>query len=87
MARQEYRIPFWIWCSNEYISSHAQIYNEILKYKNRPFMTDDISHLLLYLAGIKTRFYTEKRNVLSMGYNCNRIRLIEGRVNYDELVK
>ena len=87
MARQEYCIPFWIWCSNEYISSHAQIYNEILKYKNRPFMTDDISHLLLYLAGIKTRFYTEKRNVLSMGYNCNRIRLIEGRVNYDELVK
>lgn len=86
MARQEYRIPFWIWCSKKYILAHSQIYNSILKYKNRPFMTDDISHMLLFLAGIETSYYNDKRNILSEKFDVNRTRLIEGKVDYDRLV-
>lgn len=86
MARQEYRIPFWIWCSNIYISTHPQIYNSIIKNKNRPFMTDDISHMLLFLAGIETPYYNDKRNILSDDFDVNRTRLLEGKVDYDMLV-
>lgn len=86
MARQEYRIPFWIWCSKKYISAHPQIYNSIIKYKNRPFMTDDISHMLLFLAGIVTPYYNDKRNVLSDKFDIYRTRLLEGKVDYDRLV-
>lgn len=86
MARQEYRIPFWIWCSKKYILAHPQIYNSILKNKNRPFMTDDISHMLLFLAGIETSYYNDKRNILSEKFDVNRPRLIEGKVDYDRLV-
>lgn len=86
MARQEYRIPFWIWCSNKYILNHPHVYNSILKSRNRPFMTDDISHMLLFLAGIKTSYYDDKRNVLSDKFDVNRPRFIEGKVDYDRLV-
>lgn len=86
MARQEYRIPFWIWCSKMYISNHPQIYNSILKNKNRSFMTDDISHMLLFLAGIETSYYNDKRNILSDKFDVNRSRLLEGKVDYDRLV-
>ena len=86
MARQEYRIPFWIWCSKMYISNHPQIYNSILKNKNRSFMTDDISHMLLFLAGIETSYYNDKRNILSDKFDVNRTRLLEGKVDYDRLV-
>lgn len=87
MARQEYCIPFWIWCSRDYISSHPDIFNLIRNSKDLPFMTDDLPHLLLFLAGIKTSYYDEERNILSDKFNINRERLIDGKINYDRLVE
>ena len=87
MARQEYRIPFWIWCSQKYINNHPTIFSQIRQAVNRPFMTDDLPHMLLYLAGIKTSYYIEKRNLISDNYDSTRKRMIEGKVDYDNLQK
>lgn len=86
VLRQEYRIPFWIWCSDHYLQTHQQLCNQIINSANRPFMTDDLPHLLLYLAGINCVGYDEKRNLISEGFNMNRKRLINGRIDYDSVV-
>ena len=87
VLRQEYRVPFWIWCSNEYINSHPAIFEQIQKSWDHPFMTDDIPHLLLYLAGIHCNYYKEDRCLISERFNNKRKRFIEGKVDYDKVVK
>lgn len=85
--QNEYDIPFWIWCSKMYQKNHPQTCQQIKDAQNRPFMTDDIPHLLLYLAGIKCKDYQEKRNLISPKYNTKRKRLLNGKVDYDCIIK
>ena len=84
ILRQEYRIPFWIWCSKTYIETHHLIVSQIEQASKRPFMTDDLPHLLLYLAGIKCNYYQDRRNLISPSFDVNRKRLINGVCDYDK---
>ena len=86
VLRQEYRIPFWIWCSDRYIKKHQNLFEQIVNARNRPFMTDDLPHLMLYLAGIYCKDYQETRCLISNNFNENRRRLISGEVDYDSIV-
>lgn len=86
VLRQEYRIPFWIWCSAEYIDKHSQIFEQIKNARNRPFMTDDLSHLMLYLAGIHCKEYQDTRCLICDDFDVKRKRMISGEVDYDSIV-
>ena len=86
ILENEYNIPFWIWYSKEYQEKHPQICQQIKDARNRPFMTDDIPHLLLYLGGIKCHEYQEKKNLISPNYDIHRKRLLDGRVDYDSII-
>ena len=86
VLRQEYSIPFWIWCSEKYVLTHPQLFRQIVEAANRPFMSDDLPHLLLYLAGIKCDEYKEDRCLISDRFNVRRKRLVGGIVDYDSLV-
>lgn len=86
ILQNEYDIPFWIWCSRLYQENHPQILHQIKDAKNRPFMTDDIPHLLLYLGGIKCQEYQEKKNLISPYYDVNRKRLLNGEADYDSII-
>lgn len=46
-----------------------------------------VRNMLLFLAGIKTSYYNEERNILSDKFNINRERLIDGKISYDRLVE
>ena len=85
LAHEEYEIPFWIWYSKKYAKSHPDIVRQVRQAASRPFMTDNISQVLVYLAGIQTPFYCDSYNVLSDNYDVGRKRIIKGTVNYDEL--
>ncbi len=80
---QQYEIPFWIWCSETYIEKHPDIANQIKQANNKRFMTDNISHLILYLAGIVCREYNPHDNIISPDYNEQRLRLMKGEIDYD----
>ena len=86
ILHNEYDIPFWIWCSKLYQEKHPQIFRQIKEARNRPFMTDDIPHLLLYLGGIKCQEYQEKKNLISPQYDIHRKRLLNGIVDYDSII-
>jgi len=85
VLRQEYRIPFWIWMSKKYRENHHTICKQVENAKNKPFMTDDISHMFLYLAGIKCKYYNDSKNVLSDSFDVNRKRLVEGIADFDKI--
>lgn len=85
MARLEFAIPFWVWCSSTYIHNHAEIFEQIVRAKDRRFMTDALPHMLLYLAGISSPHYVEKYNILSPEYDEQRPRILKGKTDYDKL--
>lgn len=83
--RCQFDIPFMIYTSPLFQQNHPMIIEEIKESSNRPFMTDDLPHLLLYLAGIHTSWYDPQRNLISPSFDTKRRRLVS-RVftDYDE---
>ena len=87
IAQQEYEIPMWFYCTAKYAKRHPDVVAAIRKAKNKPFMTDAMSHLLLGLAGIKCKAYRPELDLLNPQYNEKRQRLMQHLVDYDEVVK
>lgn len=87
MARFEFAIPFWIWCSPKYVANHPEVFNQVIEAKDRRLMTDALAHTLLYLAGIYSPDYHAEYDVLSSKYNENRPRILKGSTDYDSLKK
>lgn len=85
LAREEFDIPFWIWCSHSFMVGHPALFNDIVKAKDRRYMTDALPHLLLYLGGISSPHYRDDLNVLSDGYNEKRPRMLKNTTDYDKL--
>ncbi len=81
----QFDIPFTIYCSPLYRQKHKDVCDMIERSTDRPFMTDDLPHLLLYLAGIDCDGYEEERNLIGDRYNSGRVRRICGEVDYDLL--
>lgn len=87
IAQQEYEIPMWFYCTDKYSERHPDVVSSIRKAKDKPFMTDAMSHLLLGLAGIKCKYYRPQLDLLSPQYNGKRKRLMQHLVDYDEIVR
>lgn len=87
LARLEFAIPFWIWCSPQYVHNHSEIFEQVVRAKDRRFMTDALPHMLLYLAGISSPHYNERYNILSSEYYEERPRILKGKTDYDKLTK
>ncbi len=85
LAREEFDIPFWIWCSRKYRATHPDVYRAIRAARNKRYMTDALAHTLLYLGGIKTPYYRPQLDILSKQYNENRPRILKHTTDYDKL--
>ena len=85
LAREEFDIPFWIWCSHDFMVNNPALYGDILKACDRRYMTDALPHLLLYLGGISSPHYREDLNILAPGYNEGRPRILKNTTDYDNL--
>ena len=85
LAHEEFEVPFWIWCSKKYRRNHPDVVKRIKAAKDLPFMTDNLSHLLLYLAGIRCPEYRSDYNPLEEDYNAERPRILKGQVDYNKL--
>lgn len=85
LAHYEFEIPFWIYCTHKYAVRHPEVFMAVKEAKDCRFMTDALPHTLLWLAGIHTRYYKEKMDVLSPNYDNTRPRILKGKANYDKL--
>lgn len=71
----------WIWCSKEYVKRHPNIVSRIRLSVNKPFMTDDLPHLIFDLAGINSNDFHPERSVINPNYDTHRKRMVG--TNYD----
>ncbi|MBR5350281.1 MAG: sulfatase-like hydrolase/transferase [Prevotella sp.] len=85
LAREEFDIPMWIYCSHRYMVEHPEIYSAIIRSKDKPYMTDALPHLLLYLAGIAAPSYRPEQNILGPEYDEHRPRILKNTTDYDKL--
>ena len=86
LARYEFRVPFWIYCSPKYIKRHPEVFAQIKAIRHKRFMTDALPHLLLHLGGIKAKDYHGEYDILSPQYNEERPRILKNTTDYDDLV-
>ena len=82
----QFDIPFWMYCTKKYEETHKHICRQIEHSVHRPFMTDDLPHLLAYLAGIKCKEYSPERNLIDNSFNVTRKRIIRGETDYDSII-
>lgn len=87
-AMHQYEVPFMIWVSDKYKENHPDIIGRIDKATNRPFMTDDLPHLMLEFAGINSIWFEPERSLINDKYNTVRKRLLgDSKIDYDEIIK
>ncbi len=85
LAREEFDIPMWIYCSHNYIVAHPELFSAIIRSKDKRYMTDALPHLLLFLAGIDAPSYRPELNILDPRYNEHRPRILKNTTDYDKL--
>lgn len=76
-------IPMQIWLSDSFKAKNPEIAQQVASATNKSFMTDDLVHVLLDLAKIKTKQYDPTRSVINEAYT-PRERYIGG-VLYEDL--
>lgn len=85
LARYEFEIPFWIYATPRYRANHPALWQQVKSAAQRPYMTDALPHLLLYLAGIHCPYYRPDLNILAPEYNTRRPRLLKHQTDYDKV--
>lgn len=71
-------IPFIVFVSNKFKEQHEETCQRISESVHRPYMTDDLPHMLLDIAEIKTKWFNPKRSIINKQFNSNRRRIIKG---------
>lgn len=87
MAKNEFQVPFWIWASPAFRKQQSELTAQMQAAVTRSFFSDDLSQLMLYLAGIECTEYRDSLNILSPRYTTHRLRLLRGRDDYDNIMK
>ena len=82
--RLQHEVPFVLWMSDVYRQRHPEVVARAQAALHRPYMTDNVGHLLLALAGIRTPYYIKERDLLSPAF-CPQRRLLHGTDDYDRL--
>ncbi|WP_051420547.1 phosphoethanolamine transferase [Helicobacter pametensis] len=89
ISRFMVEIPFMIYVSDLFIQKHPELYQRIKKAINRPYMTDDLIHTILDIAGIKTQDFNPTRSIINDAFNASRKRIVGGAQgkDYDKELK
>lgn len=68
--RYQFEVPFMVWCSKSYVDNNPIIVEQIKRAVHRPFMLDNVCHLLLHIGCVSSCYYHSERDVLSEDYIC-----------------
>ncbi len=67
-------IPFMVYVSPQLRKEHPELYERILRYKDRPIVNDLFTNSLLGLLGITNKYSNPKLEFFSEGYDETRPR-------------
>lgn len=67
-VKYQLEIPFIVWASESWKKKNGTEWTNIGEYTDRAFTTDNICHMLFRLAGINTKVYNNKRDLLDQEF-------------------
>lgn len=79
--KYQIRVPLMIWTSPYF--SRPDVKEKLAESIHLPLMTDDISHLLLDMAGIQVKDFCPSRSFINSQYNVSKPRIVMHSVDYD----
>lgn len=77
----QFDIPFFIYLTDSCRLLHPELERKIAQSTHRPFMVDDLPHLLLDIAGILTPWFQPSRSLINDKFNTHRRRMVSGFVD------
>lgn len=78
------RIPMFLWFSPSYLAENQDLVKLIRTRCHAPICSDDIGHVLLDLAGIKTKDFVPTRSFVNDRFDSKRHRIVLNSVDYDD---
>ena len=72
----QFDIPFMFYLTDSCSSRHPDLEQRIARAEHKPFMIDDLPHLLFDIAGIQTPWFQPSRSLINVEYNWERRRII-----------
>ena len=85
-SRFSYEIPLLFIASREFLAAHAALWQKLEAAKDKPFMSDDLAHLLADIIGVAPLELDTSRSPIRSDFNASRKR-ITGESDYDEKLK
>ena len=85
-SRFSYEIPLLFIASREFLTAHATLWQRLEAAKDKPFMSDDLAHLLADIIGAAPLELDTSRSPIRADFNASRKR-ITGESDYDEKLK
>lgn len=79
-------IPMIIWASDKFKAKYPAKWAQIKAAVDRPYMTDDMIHTVMDIAGIKTAEFDPARSIINDQFNAARPRIFDG-MDYDTQIK
>lgn len=83
--RYQIEVPFFVYVTEKYRARHPEKVKQLAEAVNRPFMTDDIGHLLFYLGRVRTQWFDRTKCLIHPAFNTKRERILQNGDNYDRL--
>ena len=71
-------VPFLICLTDSCSLLHPELEQQIAAAVHRPFMLDDLPHMLLEIAGIQTPWFKPSRSLINEQFDTHRRRIIDG---------
>lgn len=78
VSRQGLSVPLFVYMSPSLRKMHPEIYERVVKAKDRKIMNDLFSNSLCGLLGIRLKYYEPEYDYFSDEYNNNRVRSVIG---------
>ena len=82
--KNQVEIPFMIWMSQSYKELNPQIVNSIKKNLDKPYTTEDVSHIILDMAGIKFLQFVPERSIVNDAFIPRKERIVCRSIVYNK---
>ena len=69
-------IPFLIWLSDKWIEKNPSDVERFEKSLHRPYIIDDLPHLLMDIAKVRSKFYNPHKSLVNESFDNTRKRVI-----------
>lgn len=79
------QIPMFVYFSDTFRSEHPDIVGRFRAAKDIPVTTDDFSHLMLDLAGVKSPYFDPTRSFINPAYDASEPRIVLHSLDFDAI--